>query len=87
MQGLAELHPGWYELLEPATEPDTSRHPATSRELELRETPYFRMDPMFWMNRRRDFIDQATREHLVQQSGRFSCCQGRPARLRPGYGG
>ena len=47
MQGLAELYPGWSELLEPETEPDPSRHPATSRELEVRETPYFRTAPMF----------------------------------------
>jgi len=46
-----------------------SRPPATSRELELRETPARWQATMFRMRRGSDFIDQATRENLVQPIG------------------
>jgi hypothetical protein len=62
---VAELHP----LVRATRTRDGAGHTATSRVPGLRETPRFRMDPMFWMSRRRDFIHQATRPTSEAEPG------------------
>ncbi|MGB0097781.1 MAG: hypothetical protein WBP81_35240 [Solirubrobacteraceae bacterium] len=44
-KGLAELYPRCTEFLEREAEPDGSRQPATSRELELRQNTVFENGP------------------------------------------